>query len=102
MASAEHTPNVEGMALPLPAREGKSVLDHLHEWVITVDHKKLGLMYILYGLLFLVVGGVEALLMRLQLAVPNNHLVSPDTFNRLFTMHGTTMIFLMVMPLVFG
>jgi len=71
---------------------GKSLLAYLHEWIVTVDHKKLGIMYILYALLFLVVGGVEAMLIRLQLSVPNNHLVGPQTFNQLFTMHGTTMI----------
>src|SRR6266404_545242 len=101
-SSAEHTSNVEGLALPLAAAQGKSLFDHLHEWVVTVDHKKLGLMYILYALLFLVVGGVEAMFIRLQLAVPNNHLVSPESFNQLFTMHGTTMIFLAAMPFIFG
>ncbi|MGA3172419.1 MAG: cytochrome c oxidase subunit I, partial [Chthoniobacteraceae bacterium] len=59
-------------------------------------------MYLLTGLVFFIAGGTEALIMRLQLAVPNNHLVSPDTFNMLFTMHGTTMIFLVAMPLLFG
>ena len=81
---------------------GKPVLSYLHEWVVTVDHKKLGIMYILYALLFLVVGGVEAMLIRLQLAVPNNHLIGPQAFNQLFTMHGTTMIFLAAMPFIFG
>jgi len=99
---AEHIEDIGGLALPSAAARQKSVFDHLHEWVVTVDHKKLGVMYILYGLLFLVVGGVEALFIRLQLAVPNNHLVSPEVFNRLFTMHGTTMIFLSAMPFVFG
>ena len=81
---------------------GKTALAYLHEWVVTVDHKKLGIMYIVYALLFLVVGGVEAMLIRLQLAFPNNHLVDPQTFNQLFTMHGTTMIFLAAMPFIFG
>src|SRR5713226_8642231 len=81
---------------------GKTVLAYLHEWIVTVDHKKLGIMYIVYALLFLLVGGVEALIIRLQLAVPNNHLVSPQAFNQLFTMHGTTMIFLAAMPFIFG
>jgi cytochrome c oxidase subunit 1 len=81
---------------------GKSLLACLHEWIVTVDHKKLGIMYILYALLFLVVGGVEAMLIRLQLSVPNNHLVGPQSFNQLFTMHGTTMIFLAAMPFIFG
>jgi cytochrome c oxidase subunit 1/cytochrome c oxidase subunit I+III len=56
----------------------------------------------LTGLFFFIVGGVEALFIRLQLAVPNNHLLDPDTFNKLFTLHGTTMIFLVAMPLLFG
>jgi cytochrome c oxidase subunit 1/cytochrome c oxidase subunit I+III len=71
-------------------------------WLSTVDHKRLGILYILTALVFFLVGGTEALIMRVQLAVPNNHFVGPDTFNMLFTMHGTTMIFLVVMPLVFG
>jgi len=100
--STAHTSTVEGLALPVSAVRQKNLLDHLHEWVVTVDHKKLGLMYIMYALLFLVVGGVEAMLIRLQLAVPDSHLISPQVFNRLFTMHGTTMIFLAAMPFVFG
>jgi len=74
----------------------------LHDWIATVDHKRLGLMYFTYGILFLVIGGVEASIMRAQLAVANNHLISPQTFNRMFTMHGTTMIFFAAMPIVFG
>ena len=84
------------------AESGKTLFDVLHAWVATVDHKKLGLMYIMYGLFFFVVGGVEASLMRIQLAVPNNHFLSPQVFNQLFTMHGTTMVFLVGMPLIFG
>ena len=71
-------------------------------WLSTVDHKRIGILYMLTGLVFFIAGGTEALLIRLQLAVPNNHLVGPDTYNMLFTMHGTTMIFLVVMPLLFG
>ena len=59
-------------------------------------------MYILYALVFLVVGGIEATIMRIQLIVPHNHFVSPQVFNRMFTMHGTTMIFFVAMPIVFG
>src|SRR6202049_2798736 len=77
-------------------------LDVVYEWVSTVDHKKIGLMYIAYALLFLLIGGFEAVLIRIQLAVPNNHFVSPQAFNRLFTMHGTTMVFFMGMPILFG
>jgi cytochrome c oxidase subunit 1 len=76
--------------------------ERLHEWVVTVDHKKLGILYIVYALLFLVVGGIEATIMRIQLIVPQNHFVSPQIFNRMFTMHGTTMIFFVAMPVLFG
>src|SRR6202045_3106927 len=76
--------------------------DRLHDWVITVDHKQLGILYILYALMFLVIGGIEATIMRIQLIVPHNHFVSPEVFNRMFTMHGTTMIFFVTMPVLFG
>jgi cytochrome c oxidase subunit I len=74
----------------------------LLSWVASVDHKQIGIMYMLGALLFFGVGGIEALLMRIQLAMPNNHFLSPDTFNQLFTMHGTTMIFLVLMPMLTG
>src|SRR4029453_5878450 len=74
----------------------------LHDWVVTVDHKRLGIMYVVTGLVFLVVGGVEASLMRLQLAWPGLTIGPAETFNRLFTLHGTTMVFLVGIPIVFG
>jgi cytochrome c oxidase subunit I len=74
----------------------------LHSWVTTVDHKRLGILYIVYAIVFLVIGGIEAAVMRIQLVVPHNHFVSPQTFNQMFTMHGTTMIFFVVMPVLFG
>ncbi len=74
----------------------------IYSWIATVDHKKIGILYLLTALVFFAVGGTEALVMRLQLARPNATLVSPDTFNQLFTMHGTTMIFLVVMPTLSG
>lgn len=101
-STANQPLEVESFARPGTIAPGKTVLASLHGWVVTVDHKKLGIMYIVYALLFLVVGGVEAMLIRLQLALPNNHLIAPQTFNQLFTMHGTTMIFLAAMPFVFG
>ena len=79
-----------------------SFVEWAHSWVVTVDHKKLGLLYTVYGTFFLLVGGFEAMLIRAQLFLPNNHLISPQTYNRLFTMHGTTMVFLVGMPYVFG
>src|SRR2546421_3725874 len=68
-------------------------------WFTTIDHKKIGIMYGTTALAFLVVGGVEALLLRLQLAGPNGSLLTAAQYNELFTMHGTTMVFLMGMPL---
>ncbi len=74
----------------------------LHEWVTTVDHKRLGILYILFALLFLVIAGGEAVIIRIQLMRPHNDFVSPQVFNRMFTMHGTTMIFFVAMPILFG
>jgi cytochrome c oxidase subunit 1 len=68
-------------------------------WITTVDHKRIGIMYGSAALFFLMVGGVEALILRIQLAVPENDFVNAETFNQLFTMHGTTMIFLVAMPM---
>jgi cytochrome c oxidase subunit I len=79
-----------------------SLSELLYKWVATVDHKRLGLMYIVSAIVFLVVAGLMATVMRIQLAVPNAHFVSPGTFNRLFTMHGTAMVFLVGMPLMAG
>ena len=67
-------------------------------WLTTVDHKRIGILYGASAFAFFLLGGLEALVIRLQLAVPNNTLVSAHTFNELFTMHGTTMIFLAIMP----
>src|SRR5215813_4715712 len=74
----------------------------LHERVTTVDHKRLGILYLLYALCFLVIAGFEALIIRVQLIHAHNDFVSPQVFNRMFTMHGTTMIFFVVMPVLFG
>ena len=71
----------------------------LVNWLTTVDHKKIGIMYGSAALFFLLIGGVAALLIRLQLAVPNNELLSADFYNQVYTMHGTVMIFLVVMPI---
>jgi cytochrome c oxidase subunit I len=71
-------------------------------WITTTDHKRIGIMYMVTTFAFFILGGVEALLIRLQLGVPNNTLVSPQIYNQLFTMHGTTMIFLFVVPMMAG
>ena len=68
-------------------------------WLFTVDHKKIGIMYGVVAMFFFIVGGVEALLIRLQLAAPDGRILSADQYNQMFTMHGTTMVFLFAMPL---
>lgn len=68
-------------------------------WITTVDHKRIAILYGVTAIIFFIIGGIEALVLRLQLAQPNERLISADTYNQLFTMHGTTMIFLVVMPL---
>jgi cytochrome c oxidase subunit 1 len=84
---------------PLPSLESKH---GLLTWISSVDHKQLGILYVYLGLFFFFVGGVEALIMRTQLMWPELSLIDPETYNRLFTMHGTTMIFLVLTPGLFG
>ena len=84
------------------ASERGDFLEKLHGWVVTVDHKRLGILYILYSTFFLLVAGAEALMIRIQLAYPHNHVLSAQVYNRFFTMHGTTMVFLVGMPFLFG
>ncbi len=88
--SAEAAPDTES------ARHGR------FGWVATVDHKRIGILYLLTALVFFLAGGVEALLLRLQLARPDNHFLSPNVYDQIFTLHGTTMIFLVVMPTLIG
>jgi cytochrome c oxidase subunit I+III len=71
-------------------------------WFSTVDHKEIGIRYIVTAFVFLLFGGVEALLMRLQLARPNQNLFTPEQYNQLFSMHGVTMIFLYALPVLSG
>ncbi len=71
-------------------------------WITTVDHKKIGILYVATAFLFFLIGGLEALLLRLQLGSPENTVLSAEAYNQTFTMHGTTMIFLVVMPLSAG
>src|SRR6476620_2504994 len=92
-------PLVPENAKPLPAlNESEGLL----AWIASVDHKQIGIMYIVSSLFFLVVGGFEAMLIRIQLSSPGNKFLSPDAYNQIFTMHGTTMIFLVVVPLLIG
>jgi cytochrome c oxidase subunit I len=71
----------------------------LWSWLTTVDHKRIGVLYLYTALAFFIIGGLEAVLLRMQLQGPNGKLLSAEMYNQLFTMHGTTMIFLAIMPL---
>ena len=97
-------------AQPILERPVPHIISHAirgpHEgwtsWFTTTDHKKIGIMYLYTVLVFFVLGGVEALLIRLQLGAPENTLVTPEVYNQLFTMHGTIMLLLFATPLFFG
>jgi cytochrome c oxidase subunit 1 len=100
---ADRTLPIEGTLDLTPARARRQTwIDIVQEWVTTVDHKKLGLLYIAFSTIFMLVGGLEAIAIRVQLATANSHFLAPDTYNRMFTMHGTTMVFLVGMPFLFG
>src|SRR5256886_17230398 len=71
-------------------------------WLSTVDHKRIAVLYMLTALVFFEIGGTEALFIRLQLIVPNNHFLQPETLNHLFTCHGRTLFFFYDLPVVFG
>jgi cytochrome c oxidase subunit I len=88
-----------------PARPGEergTATGWVQDLIYTVDHKKLGMLYVGTGLFFFVLAGIMALLIRAQLAFPNGHVTSPQNFNALITMHGTVMIFWVAMPIIFG
>jgi cytochrome c oxidase subunit I len=82
-----------------PAARPPKKKNVIWDWMTTVDHKKIGILYGASALFFFVVGGIEAILIRIQLAVPENAFLSADVYNQIFTMHGTTMVFLVGMPI---
>ncbi len=86
-------------ALPKTSYQAQSTV---MEWLTTVDHKKIGIMYMVAGFVFFVVGGLMALIIRLELAQPGAQLVDAATYNQMFSMHGTTMIFLFIIPMFAG
>ncbi|MFI5010144.1 MAG: cytochrome c oxidase subunit I [Solirubrobacterales bacterium] len=92
---AAPAPQIVAHSVERPARGWTS-------WLTTTDHKRIGIMYMVTTFVFFILGGAEALMIRLQLGAPNNTLVSPQVYNQLFTMHGTTMIFLFVVPMMAG
>src|SRR5579862_5308289 len=87
------------LAAPLVVPRTADEPTGLWSWLATTDHKRIGTLYLFTALTFMLIGGAEAEIIRSQLIRPNNHLVSAETYNQIFTMHGTTMIFLVVMPL---
>ena len=80
----------------------QSTAQWLWSILTTVDHKVIGRLYLLSGIIFFVVGGIEALAIRTQLAIPDANFISAQRYNEMFTMHATTMIFLSVMPMAAG
>jgi cytochrome c oxidase subunit 1 len=97
-------PEPIGSARPAPVRLFRRPTHPkgLWDWMTTIDHKKLGILYSLTAFAFFLIGGIEALLLRVQLGSPDNTFLSADAYNQVFTMHGTTMIFLVIMPLSTG
>jgi len=89
----------EGVSI---ARRRRLSETYIGDWIMTTDHKKLGIMYMVTAFFFFLVGGVDALLIRTQLAQPNGKVLSPEVYNQIFTMHAVTMIFLFVMPTLTG
>ena len=94
-----HLPPTADAAVGPP---GEADTGGLYGWIASLDHKRIGIMYLITTFMFFGVGGIEALLMRTQLAVPHNTFLGAEAYNQIFTMHGTTMIFLVVMPMLIG
>ncbi|MGH2718788.1 MAG: cbb3-type cytochrome c oxidase subunit I, partial [Actinomycetota bacterium] len=88
--------------IPAALEEAWSEPGGIVSWLTTVDHKRIGMKYLVTALVFLVIGGLESLVLRAQLAQPNEHLVSPEVYNQIFTMHGVTMMFLFATPVLSG
>jgi cytochrome c oxidase subunit I len=97
MATAALTPTPQIVASRVtPAPRG------IMSWLTTTDHKRIGILYLVTSFAFFILGGTEALMMRLQLGAANNTLITPEVYNQLFTMHGTTMVFLFIVPVLAG
>jgi len=94
MAATAELPTVKPLTLSRP----RAIVD----WLSTIDHKVIGLSYVTTAFIFFLLGGIEALLIRTQLVVPDGQLLDPRAYNQVFTMHGTTMVFLFGMPVLTG
>jgi cytochrome c oxidase subunit 1 len=100
MATVLEPPRSPTLADALRAiRDEAATYKGVWSWIATVDHKRIGVLYGITAFVFFVLGGIEALLIRTQLATPESGVLNPDQYNRLFTMHGTTMVFLVIMPM---
>ncbi len=97
LARPDVAPTPEVILDDLPSRRAGWI-----DWVTTTDHKKIGILYLFTTTFFFLVGGVEALLMRIQLGSPDSTFLDPTTYNQLFTLHGTTMIFMVIVPIAAG
>jgi cytochrome c oxidase subunit 1/cytochrome c oxidase subunit I+III len=95
---AEKIPPSEQPLLSISIDDKQGLL----QWISSVDHKQIGIMYLLMAVLFLIIGGIAALLMRTQLIMPSNDFLTPELYNQLFTMHGTTMVFFVATPAILG
>lgn len=95
---ADLIPEPEQPIPSLSVSSGQGLL----QWISSVDHKQLGILYLCLSLLFMVLGGISIVLARTQLFLPDNHFLSPQAYDQLFTMHGTTMIFFVLTPAIFG
>src|SRR5437667_8097356 len=102
MAATVRAPSATTPIAQVTARQARREPSGWTSWVTTTDHKRIGIMYLVLTFVFFVLGGTEALLMRLQLSQADNTLLTPQTYNSLFTMHGTTMVFLFVVPVMAG
>ena len=102
MAATETAPQTRPAVPQIVAHEVRAEPRGWTSWITTTDHKRIGIMYLVFTFAFFIIGGVEALMMRLQLGAPENTLLDPQTYNELFTMHGTTKIFLFVVPVMAG
>ena len=108
MATTSEPPVTDTTAVrakPRPQISVRAVAPEAHgwtSWITTTDHKRIGILYLYTTLVFFLLGGVEALLLRIQLGTPENTFLTPEKYNQIFTMHGTTMIFLVLVPVWAG
>src|SRR3954465_9040716 len=98
MAATETAPQARPAVPQIVHHDFRRVPRGWTSWVTTTDHKRIGIMYLVLTFAFFILGGIEALMMRLQLAQADNTLLAPQTYNQLFTMHGSTMVFLFLVP----